>query len=166
MAILKITKYPNPILKQPASEVTDFNSDLHKLIDDMFETMYEADGIGLAAPQVNISKRVAVIDLIGDGSQKLELINPKIINRNGKSSGEEGCLSIPEYRETVQRASTIKVVAFDRHGDEYTLEAGDLLAVCLQHEIDHLDGILFVDRISRIKKHFFNSWYEKNGPFE
>ena len=165
MAVLDIVFYPDPRLKEVCEPVTEFNSELHTLLDDMFDTMYEAEGIGLAAPQIGVLKQITVIDVSPDGSQKLELINPEIIDSSGNDSEEEGCLSIPGYREKVSRPATVTVRAQDRNGDEYTINAGDILSVCMQHEIDHLNGVLFIDRISRLKRELFKRWYKKNGPF-
>src|SRR3954466_7835097 len=152
--ILKIVKYPEPVLSQPGEPVTEFNSELKKLVDDMFETMYASQGIGLAAPQVAVAKRVTVIDLSQgkDPEQKLVLVNPEIIFREGKQYEEEGCLSFPEIREKVQRASAVKVRAQDLKGKWFEMDGEELLSRAFQHEIDHLDGMLFIDRLSRLKK--------------
>ncbi len=166
MAILPIVKYPAPGLKEVCEPVTEFNSTLHRQLDDMFETMYEADGIGLAAPQVGIQRSFAVIDISGKGQQKIELINPEIVEESGQTDSEEGCLSIPGFRETISRSTDVVVNAFDRHGQPFEIRADDLLAICLQHEIDHLNGILFVDYMSRLKRDIFKSWLKKNLPFK
>ena len=152
--ILKIVKYPEPVLSQPGEPVTEFNDELKKLVDDMFETMYASQGIGLAAPQVAVSKRVTVIDLSQgkDPEQKLVLVNPEIIFREGKQYEEEGCLSFPEIREKVQRASTVKVRAQDLKGTWFEMEGEELLSRAFQHEIDHLDGMLFIFRMSSLKR--------------
>jgi len=152
--ILKIVKYPEPVLSQPGEPVTEFNDELKKLVDDMFETMYASQGIGLAAPQVAVSKRVTVIDLSQgkDPEQKLVLVNPEIIFREGKQYEEEGCLSFPEIREKVQRASTVKVRAQDLNGKWFEMDGEELLSRAFQHEIDHLDGMLFIFRMSSLKR--------------
>jgi len=152
--ILKIEKYPAPVLSQPGEPVTEFNSELRKLVADMFETMYAAQGIGLAAPQVGISKRLTVIDLsMGkDQAQKLVLINPEIIGREGKLYEEEGCLSFPEIREKIQRAAKVRIRAQDEHGKWFEMDGEELLSRCFQHEIDHVDGVLFIFRMSGLKR--------------
>ena len=157
MALLDIVLYPDPILKQRAEEVQSVDDGLRKLLDDMAETMYEAPGIGLAAPQIGESKRVIVVDVgmdeeTGEASGLLKLVNPEIISATGKISGEEGCLSIPDVRETVTRSEIVKVRALNEQGEPIELEASGLLSICLQHEIDHLDGILFIDLLSRVRK--------------
>jgi peptide deformylase len=142
------------VLSQPGEPVTEFNSELKKLVDDMFETMYASQGIGLAAPQVAVSKRVTVIDLSQgkDPEQKLVLVNPEIIFREGKQYEEEGCLSFPEIREKVQRASAVKVRAQDLKGKWFEMDGEELLSRAFQHEIDHLDGMLFIFRMSSLKR--------------
>ena len=152
--ILKIVKYPEPVLSQPGEPVTEFDAELKKLADDMFETMYAAQGIGLAAPQVAVSKRVTVIDLTGgkNPEQKIVLVNPEVIFREGKQYEEEGCLSFPEIREKVQRAAQVKVRAQDLQGKWFELDGEELLARAFQHEIDHLDGTLFIFRMSALKR--------------
>lgn len=166
MTIRDLVLYPDPRLMQECDEVTVFDKELQQLIDDMYETMYDAQGIGLAAPQIGVMKQIAVVDVIGDGSQQLEMINPVITASSGKDSNEEGCLSIPGYREKVTRPALITVTAQDRHGDEYEIHAGDMLSICMQHEIDHLHGVLFIDKISRLKKELFRRWFKKNEPLE
>jgi peptide deformylase len=152
--ILKIVKYPEPVLSQPGEPVTDFNGELKKLVDDMFETMYASQGIGLAAPQVAVGKRLTIIDLSQgkDPEQKLVLVNPEIIFRDGKQYEEEGCLSFPEIREKVQRAATVKVRAQDLKGKWFEMDGEELLSRAFQHEIDHLDGMLFIFRMSSLKR--------------
>ena len=144
--ILKIVKYPEPVLSQPGEPVTEFNDELRKFVADMFETMYAAQGIGLAAPQVAVSKRVTVIDLsMGkDPEQKLVLVNPEVIQREGKQCEEEGCLSFPEIREKVPRAWKVRVRAQNEQGEWFEMDGEELLSRCFQHEIDHLDGMLFI----------------------
>jgi peptide deformylase len=151
---LKIVKYPEPVLSQPGEPVTEFNGELAKLAEDMFETMYAAQGIGLAAPQVAVSKRLTVIDLsMGkDPEQKIVLVNPEVILREGRQYEEEGCLSFPEIREKVVRAANVRVRAQDLKGKWFELDGEELLARAFQHEIDHLDGVLFVFRMSALKR--------------
>jgi len=152
--IHEIVKYPEPILHKKGAPVTIFDDKLRKLVDEMFESMYEAHGIGLAAPQIGISQRLTVIDLSfkKNPEEKIVLINPEIIEREGKQYEEEGCLSLPEIREKVNRAARVKVRAQDVNGNWFEVEGEELLARAFQHEIDHLDGILFIDRLSRLKK--------------
>jgi peptide deformylase len=152
--ILKIVKYPEPILSQPGEPVTEFNAELRKLVADMFETTYASQGVGLAAPQVGVSKRLTTIDLsMGkERKDKLVLINPEIIFRDGKIYEEEGCLSFPEIREKVVRAAKVRIRAQDEHGKWFEMDAEDLLSRCMQHEIDHLDGMLFIFRMSALKR--------------
>lgn len=152
--ILKVVKYPEPVLSQPGEPVTEFDAELKKLVEDMFETMYASQGIGLAAPQVAVSKRVTVIDLsLGkDPKQKIVLVNPEIIFREGKQYEEEGCLSFPEIREKVQRAAKVKIRAQDLNGKWFEMDGEELLSRAFQHEIDHLDGMLFIFRMSSLKR--------------
>ncbi|MBW4027029.1 MAG: peptide deformylase [Acidobacteria bacterium] len=152
--ILDIVKFPDPVLQQPAAAVTNFDDELRQLVDDMFESMYAAHGIGLAGPQVGIAKRLTVIDLSfqKDPEQKLVLINPEIILAQGKQYEEEGCLSLPDIREKVRRAAKVRVRAQDVAGKWFELDGEELLARALQHEIDHLDGVLFIFRVSALKR--------------
>ncbi len=152
MAILQVLHYPDPRLRNPAQPVTQVDDDVRRLVDDMFETMYEAPGIGLAATQVNVAKRVIVIDLSNDKTEPYCFINPKIIAREGDEETEEGCLSVPGIYDMVHRSRWIHLEALDRDGKPFTLKIDDLLAVCVQHEIDHLDGKLFVDYLSEVKR--------------
>jgi len=151
-----IVKYPDPILQRPAEPVTTFDRELRVLVDDMFESMYDAHGIGLAAPQIGVSKRVTVLDLTMEkkNAEKIILINPEIILREGKLIEDEGCLSLPEIREKVARAARVTVRAQDLDGKWREHEGENLLARAFQHEIDHLDGILFIYRISALKRDF------------
>ncbi len=152
--ILKIVKYPDPVLQQPGEPVTEFNDKLRQMAADMFETMYAEQGIGLAAQQVGVAKRVTVVDLScgKDPEKKLVLVNPEIIARDGKQYEEEGCLSFPEIREKVQRAFSVRVRAQDLNGKWFEMDAEELLSRCFQHEIDHLDGMLFIFRMSALKR--------------
>ncbi|NJD57388.1 MAG: peptide deformylase [Nitrospirae bacterium] len=163
MAVLDIKKYPSPVLKKKAAPVSVFDEALQQLIEDMVETMYAAPGVGLAAPQVGISKRLAVIDISSRDEKYplIVLINPSIVKSEGEIEFEEGCLSIPEYTAKVKRSENLIVRAHDRAGTEVEIEAGGLLAIALQHEIDHLDGLLLIDRISPIKREFFKKRYRK-----
>ncbi len=163
MALLEIKKYPDKILREKTEPVEDFDSELQKLIDDMIETMYTAPGVGLAANQIGISKQLAIIDAsIGDEKSALiVLVNPEIIFEEGTMDSEEGCLSIPDYTTVVKRAEQVKVKAFDRHGEPIEIEGDGLLARALQHEIDHLNGFLFIDRIGKIKREFFKKRYAR-----
>ena len=151
---LEIVKYPDPVLERPAERVAEFNDELRKFVDDMFESMYAAKGIGLAAPQVGVSKRLTVIDLSFKErpEDKIVLINPEIILREGKQYEEEGCLSLPEIREKVSRAAKVTVRAQDLDGSWFEMDGTELLARAFQHEIDHLDGILFFRRVSALKR--------------
>lgn len=152
--IREIVKYPDPILQQPTEPVTEFDDELRTLVDDMFESMYAAHGIGLAAPQIGVSKRLTVIDLSfqKNPEEKIVLINPEVIHKEGKLNEEEGCLSLPEIREKVSRAAKVRVRAQDANGKWFELDADELLARAFQHEIDHLDGILFIFRVSALKR--------------
>jgi peptide deformylase len=152
--ILKIVKYPDPILQQPGEPITEFNDELRQLVADMFETTYASSGVGLAAQQVGVAKRVTVIDLsLGkDPAQRLVLVNPEIIFREGKQYEEEGCLSFPEIREKISRAAKVRIRAQDEYGKWFEMDGEELLARAFQHEIDHLDGIVFLFRMSALKR--------------
>ena len=152
--IYPIVKYGDPVLEKPCQRVTEFNDDLKKLLEDMFESMYAAHGVGLAAPQIGIAKRIAVIDVTfkEDPKAKLVLINPEIIAKEGRQRSTEGCLSIPEFREEVTRAKTVTVRAQDADGKFYEHTGEDLLARALLHETDHLNGKLYILHISALKR--------------
>jgi peptide deformylase len=152
--ILKIVKYPDPILAQPGEPVTEFNAELRKFVADMFETMYDGLGIGLAAPQVGVAKRLLVIDLsVGKVPEdKLVLINPEIIFTEGKLYEEEGCLSFPDIREKVPRHAKVRIRAQDEYGKWFEMDGEDVLSRCFQHEIDHVDGVQFIFRMSALKR--------------
>lgn len=152
MALLEILQYPDKRLRTVAEAVDVIDDATRQLVDDMFETMYAAPGIGLAATQVNVHRRIIVMDLSAEKNQPLCLINPEIIKAEGVEQTEEGCLSVPDIFETVERAERIVVKALDAQDKEFTLEADGLLAVCIQHEIDHLDGNVFVDYLSPLKQ--------------
>ncbi|HEY4732078.1 MAG TPA: peptide deformylase [Gammaproteobacteria bacterium] len=152
MAILHILHYPDPRLRIKAMPVERVESDIRQLLDDMLETMYDAPGVGLAAPQVDIPKRVIVVDISEQKNAPLCLINPEIISQEDVEQMEEGCLSVPGVYEIVERAARIKVKALDRNGTPLELDVGGVLAVCIQHEIDHLEGKLFVDYLSEMRR--------------
>jgi peptide deformylase len=161
MSVRKIYTYPDDILTVPAKPLKDINGDTQALIDDMAETMYSAPGIGLAATQVGQSKRIVVID-VSTAEEKhplLVLINPEIVQFDGRIDSEEGCLSVPSYISTIRRHETVVVKGLDRNGKDIEIEGTGLLSRALQHELDHLDGILFIDRLSKIKKEFFKKRY-------
>lgn len=180
MALLDLKFFPDQVLRSPTGQVVSFDHELHSFLDNMRETMESENGIGLAAPQVGVLKKIAVIDLsvetlieptieslssrlpqshIHDGC--LELLNPTIIAGEKKVSSEEGCLSIPDFRDSVMRHVGVTVEAVDRHGYAFRLTASKLLAYCIQHEVDHLNGVLFIDHLSPLKKHFFKKWCKK-----
>lgn len=161
MALLEILHFPDPRLRQMCEPVVDINDDIRQLAADMLETMYEAPGIGLAAAQVNVQKRVLVVDVSEEKNEPLVFINPEILEKDGIEVMQEGCLSVPGFYEDVERADKIKVKAFDQHSNEFTIDADGLLAVCIQHEIDHLDGKLFVDYISPFKRQRIKQKLEK-----
>ncbi len=152
MAKLTILEFPDPRLRKKAAPIEVVDDRLRELIDDMFETMYEAPGIGLAATQVDVHKRLLIADVSADQSDPYVLINPKILEKNGTAISAEGCLSVPGYYEEVERAESIRVMFQNRDGDEVEMETEGLLAVCVQHEIDHLEGKLFVDYLSEAKR--------------
>ena len=152
--IYPIVKYGDPVLETPASPVTQFDDKLKKLVDDMFESMYEAQGVGLAAPQIGISLHLAVIDTTfkEDPEARLVLANPEVISSEGKQSGHEGCLSIPDFRETLARAKKVTIRAQDVHGKWFEKTGEDLLARAFLHEIDHLNGTLYIHHLSSLKR--------------
>ena len=161
MALLRIVEYPDPVLKTRATPVANLTGDVAKLVESMAETMYAAPGIGLAAPQVGVSQRIIVLDVRGaDGEQGkglLKLVNPEIVEREGEIVWEEGCLSVPDLTTPVARARRVVVRAWTPEEREIEVEADELLAVALQHEIDHLDGTLLVDRLSRLKRDLYRA---------
>ena len=152
MAILDILEFPDPRLRTKAKPVTKVDDKIRKLTDDMLETMYEAPGIGLAATQVNVHQRIVVIDVSEEKNEPLVLINPEYDVLEGEQEFDEGCLSVPGYYETVTRAEKIRLKALNREGEPYEMVCEGLLSVCVQHELDHLDGKLFVDHISKLKR--------------
>ncbi|MEY9091984.1 peptide deformylase [Paenibacillus sp. RC84] len=149
MAIRMIVKEGDSVLRETAKQVTKFNSNLHKLLDDMADTMYDAPGVGLAAPQVGILKRVIVMD-VGDENGLIEIVNPVVVEQSGEQIGPEGCLSIPGLEGEVKRPFKVKVKGQDRNGEEFELEGEELLARCIMHEVDHLNGVLFTDLAIRL----------------
>ena len=161
MAIRQILHYPDPRLRRHAEAVTEVDAQIRTLVDDMAETMYQAPGIGLAAPQINVSKRIIVIDTSETKDNLHVFINPEIVSREGEQTLEEGCLSVPGIYDNVTRAQRITVRALDREGQPFELEASGLLATCVQHELDHLEGKLFVDYLSRLKQQRIRKKLEK-----
>ena len=161
MAVLHVLHYPDERLRTIAKPVEKVDAEIQKIVDDMFETMYLEEGIGLAATQVDIDQRIIVIDISETRDQKLVLINPELLDQEGDTGIEEGCLSIPEQRAFVPRAERVKVRALDYNGQPFELEADDLLAICIQHEMDHLVGKLFVDYLSPLKRQRIRQKVEK-----
>lgn len=162
MAILNILHFPDPRLRNKALPVETVDDEIRQLAHDMLETMYQAPGIGLAAVQVNVLKRVIVIDISDDNSEPLILVNPELVETEGEREFQEGCLSVPEAYEMVTRADTIKFKALDLDGKPFERSAEGLLATCIQHEIDHLDGKLFVDYLSNLKRDRIRKKLEKH----
>lgn len=162
MALLNILHFPDPRLRKMAEPIKEVNDDIRQLAADMLETMYDAPGIGLAANQVNVQKRIIVIDISEDKTDPLTLINPEILDKEGERSYEEGCLSVPEAYESVVRADKVTIKYLDLNGDSIELDADGLLATCIQHEIDHLDGKLFVDYLSNLKRQRIKKRLEKH----
>ena len=159
MAILELLYYPDEKLHQASSPVTEFNDELKKLVTDMFETMYADEGIGLAAPQINVFKRIVVIDVVNERKHEdqLVLINPEFISKEGTTGIDEGCLSVTGLRGKVERAEKVTVKAQNLNGEFFEINADGLLAICLQHEIDHLNGKLFIDYLSPLKRNMYRS---------
>lgn len=166
MSILTILEFPDERLRKKAVPVKTVDSDVKKLVDDMLETMYHAKGVGLAATQVNVHQRIVVIDISEEKDKPLCLINPEIIAKDGIEESEEGCLSVPGFFEKVRRAERIKVKALNKEGQPFEFEADDLLAVCVQHELDHLEGKLFVDYLSSLKRQRIKKKLEKIHKLE
>jgi len=181
MALLEVKVIPDPVLRLSTTPVEVFDAKLHAFLDDMYETMVSSNGIGLAATQVGDTRRIAIMDLTLEGvpppiikslsgkeptshmhQGRLELINASVVRTGTLVSSDEGCLSIPDYRDSIKRHGSITITSFDRNGDKFQCEAEELVAFCIQHEIDHLDGILFVDHLSRLKKQLFRRWCAKN----
>ena len=166
MARLTILHYPDSRLRKPKVAVETVDDGVRALVADMLETMYAAPGIGLAATQVNVQKRIVVMDLSEEKNRPQVFINPTLLEREGESESEEGCLSVPGFYETVQRAARVRVSALDLDGEPFELDASGLLAVCVQHEIDHLDGKLFVDYLSALKRDRIRKKLEKQARLE
>ena len=161
MSILTILEFPDDRLRKKAATVKAVDEKIKKLAEDMLETMYESKGVGLAATQVNVQQRVIVIDVSEEKNAPMYLINPEITEKDGVKESEEGCLSVPTFYEKVKRAEHVRVKALDKEGQPFEFEARDLLAVCVQHEMDHLDGKLFVDYLSPLKRQRIKAKLEK-----
>jgi len=166
MSVLQVLHFPDERLRKVAAPVKEVNADIQRIVDDMFETMYAEEGIGLAATQVDIHQRIIVIDVSENRDQRLVLINPELLETSGETGIEEGCLSVPECRALVPRAEWVKVRAQDRHGEYFEIETDGLLAICLQHEMDHLAGKLFVDYLSPLKRQRIRQKLEKLARHE
>lgn len=166
MALLSILHYPDPRLRKIAMPVEVVDAGVRTLVADLLETMYAAPGIGLAATQVNVQKRIVVMDVSPEKNKPQVFINPTILERQGEEEHEEGCLSVPGFYETVRRAEAVRVTALDRDGEPFSVEAHGLLAVCIQHELDHLDGKLFVDYLSLLKRDRIRKKLEKQARHE
>lgn len=161
MSVLQVLHFPDERLRTIAKPVAEVNTEIQRIVDDMFDTMYEEEGIGLAASQVDVHQRIIVIDVSEERDQRLVLINPELLEKDGDTGIEEGCLSIPETRALVPRAERVKVKALDREGNPFELEADGLLAICIQHEMDHLVGKLFIDYLSPLKRQRIRQKLEK-----
>ncbi|ATA26413.1 peptide deformylase [Brenneria goodwinii] len=161
MSVLQVLHFPDERLRITARPVKEVNADIQRIVDDMFDTMYEEEGIGLAATQVDIHQRIIVIDVSESRDERLVLINPELLEKDGDTGIEEGCLSIPETRALVPRAERVKVRALDREGNTFELETDGLLAICIQHEMDHLVGKLFIDYLSPLKRQRIRQKLEK-----
>ncbi|MGG2141371.1 peptide deformylase [Symbiopectobacterium sp. RP] len=161
MSVLQVLHFPDERLRTIAKPVAEVNAEIQRIVDDMFDTMYEEEGIGLAASQVDVHQRIIVIDVSEERDQRLVLINPELLEKDGDTGIEEGCLSIPKTRALVPRAERVKVKALDREGNPFELEADGLLAICIQHEMDHLVGKLFIDYLSPLKRQRIRQKLEK-----
>lgn len=161
MALLEVLHYPDERLRTVAKPVTEVTDDIRRIIDDMFETMYAEEGVGLAATQVNIHQRIVVMDVSAERNQPIALVNPNIVKADGEHLGDEGCLSVPGTYAPVERAENVTVEALDRDGNPFSLDAEGLLAVCIQHELDHLKGKLFIDYLSPLKRQRIRKKLEK-----
>lgn len=171
MSILKILQYPDPILREKCKPVSSIDKRIQKILSDMAETMYEAPGIGLAASQIGIKERLIVVDVGTDDEEKrtgrlYKIVNPEIVEKKGKTEYEEGCLSLPGVKDIVKRSAEVSIKGLDENGKEISLDADGLLAICLQHEIDHLNGILFIDHLSRLKREIIKSKLLKSSKDE
>lgn len=164
MTVLTVLRFPDERLRTKAQEVTEVNDDIRKIVDDMFETMYAENGVGLAATQVNIHQRIVVMDTTENKSDPITLINPEIIQKSDETFiNEEGCLSVPGCYAKVDRHERVTVKALDRDGNEFTRDADELLSICIQHELDHLKGVLFVDYLSPLKRKRIQAKLEKEA---
>ncbi|QIQ20477.1 peptide deformylase [Zophobihabitans entericus] len=166
MAILPVLRFPDERLRKKAKPVEQVTPEIQRIADDMIETMYAEEGIGLAATQVDIHQRIIVIDVSENRDHVYVIINPEVISKEGETGIEEGCLSIPDCRGFVPRAAKIKIKALDRNGEPYEIDADDLLAICIQHEMDHLEGKLFVDYLSPLKRERIQKKLEKMAKLE
>jgi len=167
MTILTVLRFPDERLRTKATDVVEVNDDIRTIVDNMLETMHQEKGVGLAATQVDIHQRIVVIDVSEDGDQPVVLINPEITQKSEEMViNEEGCLSVPGCYAKVDRHSTVTVKALDRHGKEFSLDGEELLAICIQHELDHLTGILFVDYLSPLKRQRIKTKLEKEARLE
>ncbi|MFD2165813.1 peptide deformylase [Thalassotalea euphylliae] len=164
MTVLNVLRFPDERLRTKAVEVTEVNDEIRQIVDDMFETMYDENGVGLAATQVDIHKRIVVMDTTEDRSNPITLINPEIIKKSDETFiNEEGCLSVPTCYAKVTRHERVTVKALDRDGNEFTLDGEELLGICIQHELDHLQGILFIDYLSPLKRKRIQTKLEKEA---
>lgn len=167
MTVLSVLRFPDERLRTQAAQVDEVNDEIRQIVDDMFETMYDENGVGLAATQVNIHKRIVVIDVSEDKSDPITLINPEIIAKSEDTFiNEEGCLSVPGCYAKVSRHETVTVKALDKDGNEFTRDADELLSICIQHELDHLAGILFVDYLSPLKRKRIKTKLEKEARLQ
>ncbi|TMN78812.1 MULTISPECIES: peptide deformylase [unclassified Pseudoalteromonas] len=165
MARLEVLRFPDERLRTIAKDVADVDDQVRQIVKDMLETMYDENGIGLAATQVNIHQRIVVIDVSEERDEPLVLINPQIIKKDGSTISEEGCLSVPNSYAKVDRAETVTVAALNENGEELVLDADELLAICIQHELDHLQGKLFIDYLSPLKRQRIRKKLEKEAKF-
>jgi peptide deformylase len=163
MAILEVLRFPDERLRTIAKKVTQVDDSIRKIIEDMFDTMYEEHGVGLAATQVNIHQRIVVMDVSEGRDERIVLINPEIIKQSGSTISEEGCLSVPDANAKVDRAEFVTVKALDAQGEEFEMDADELLAICIQHELDHLVGKLFIDYLSPLKRQRIRKRLEKEA---
>jgi peptide deformylase len=165
MARLEVLRFPDERLRTVAQNVTNVDDDVRQIVKDMLETMYDENGIGLAATQVDIHRRIVVIDVSEERNEPIVLINPVISKQDGKTVSEEGCLSVPHSYAKVDRAETVTVTALNEKGEEFSLDADELLAICIQHELDHLKGKLFIDYLSPLKRQRIRKKLEKEAKF-
>ncbi|SFC50200.1 peptide deformylase [Pseudoalteromonas denitrificans] len=163
MAILEVLRFPDERLRTIAKNVTQVDDSIRKIIDDMFETMYDENGVGLAATQVNIHQRIVVMDVSEEKDKQIVLINPEIIKQSGSTISEEGCLSVPDTHAKVDRAEIVTVKALNAQGEAFEMDADELLAICIQHELDHLVGKLFIDYLSPLKRQRIRKKLEKEA---